>query len=212
MDHLRAAVNSFLGGDVPAADIAGILALFTRREKVACDDMAAVVSTGLDETLLVLWEWKLVIPVRYERCSEWDFRILRAEPGEYFEMPNIVKTLVEKGMETGRWESAAAIRDLFRVMGEPEWERMPQLVLLMKREARHNIISGVRIGAACSRCGLGGKTGAMIAVLKGAGVISPKLAAVGSAARARSPLYEFNPSVYAELHVWRHDTRKTTGS
>jgi len=43
------------------------------------------------------------------------------------------------------------------------------------------------------------KTGAMIAILKGAGIISPKLAAISQVAKSRSPLYEFNPSVYAEL-------------
>ena len=63
----------------------------------------------------------------------------------------------------------------------------------------HNTINGAKIGALCIQNGLTDKTGAMIAVLKGAGIISPKLASISRTAKTRSPLYEFNPSVYAEL-------------
>ncbi len=63
----------------------------------------------------------------------------------------------------------------------------------------HNLISGARIGAACGHHGLREKAGAMIAVLKGAGIISPKLMAMDrNRMRSASPLYEFNPCVYGE--------------
>ena len=39
----------------------------------------------------------------------------------------------------------------------------------------------------------------MIAVLKGSGIISPKLMAFAEVARSSSPVYEYNPSVFAEL-------------
>lgn len=197
MDKLTQALSSFLTDD--AADLARVLALFLDRDRVGYRDMAAVAPGGVGDALLTLWEWRLVIPVRAGQCGEWDYRVLLAEPGETYEMPNISHTLVRKGAETGRWDSSAAIVDLFQEMGEPGWAKMPDLVRSIKGYATYNTVTGARIGAACGLNGLGDKTGAMIAILKGAGVISPKMAATGAMATARSPLYELNPCVYPEL-------------
>jgi hypothetical protein len=199
MENLEKALNSFMIGDIPVSDLAHVLSLFSHCERVNYQELASVTYGSVDDVLLTLWEWKLVIPVRSFKCSEWDSRIMLTEPEESYEMPNISKTLVKIGMETGRWDSASAILNLFQCMGEPEWEKMPALILSIKKNTVHNKIDGSRIGALCIKNGLKDKTGAMIAVLKGAGIISPKLAAISQVAESRSPLYEFNPSVYAEL-------------
>jgi hypothetical protein len=198
MENLEKALKSFMAEDIFVSDLAHILFRFSHRERINYQVLASAVNGSVDEALLALWEWKLVIPVRSSRCSEWDSRILSAEPGEFYEMPNISKTLVTKGIETGTWDSTSAILDLFQCMGEPEWKKMPDLILSIKKNTMHNTINGARIGGLCIQNGLKDKTGAMIAILKGAGIISPKLAAIGQMAKSRSPLYEFNPSVYAE--------------
>ena len=197
--RLENALKSFMTEDVLISEFARILSHFSQCERVDYEKLASATCEMLEEALLALWEWKLVIPVRSSQCSEWDFRILTARPGESYEMPNISKTLVKKGMETGRWDSTSAILDLFQRMGEPEWEKMPNLILSLKKNSVYNTITGARIGALCIQNGLTDKTGAMIAVLKGSGIISPKLSAINQVAKSRSPLYEFNPSVYAEL-------------
>jgi len=197
--NIETALKTFLTGDTLVADLAHILAFFSNFDRVNYRKLASVTSESLEEALLTLWEWKLVIPVRSSRCGEWDSRILLAAPEEYYEMPNISKTLVKKGMETGCWAGTAAILDLFQFMGEPEWEKMPGLILSIKKNALHNTISGTRIVTLCAQNKLKDKAGTMIAVLKGAGIISPKLAAIGQVSKSKSPLYEYNPSVYAEL-------------
>jgi hypothetical protein len=168
-------------------------------DRIHYQDLASEVSGSVDEAILALWEWKLVIPVRSSRCSEWDSRILSTGPREFYEMPNISKTLVKKGIETGTWDSPSAIRELFQCMGEQEWEKMPDLIFAIKKNTLHNAINGAKIGVLCMQNKLKDKTGAMIAILKGAGIISPKLAAISRTAKSGSPLYEFNPSVYAEI-------------
>ena len=187
--------------DVPIPDLARILIYASQGDRIKCQDLASEHGGGVDEALLALWEWKLVIPVRSSRCSEWDSRIFSTGHGELYEMPNISKALVKKGIETGTWDSTKAILDLFQCMGEPDWEKMPDLILSIKKNTAYNTINGARIGALCIDNGLKDKTGAMIAILKGAGIISPKLAAIGPTAKTRSPLYEFNPSVYAGLKI-----------
>lgn len=197
--NLEKALKSFMTGSIPVSDLAHILFCVSHCERINCQELASSAYGSVDEALLTLWEWKLVIPVRSSKCSEWDSRILSTEPEDFYEMPNISKTLVKKGIETGTWNSTSAILDLFQCMGEPEWEKMPDLILSIKKNTEHNTINGARIGALCIQSGLKDKTGAMIAILKGAGIISPKLAAISQMAKSRSPLYEFNPSVYAEL-------------
>jgi hypothetical protein len=198
-ENLERALKSFMTGDIPVSELAHILFRVYHWERIVYQELASADYLSVNEALLALWEWKLVIPVRSSRCSEWDSRILSAEPGEFYEMPNISKTLVKKGIETGTWDSVSAILDLFQCMGEPEWEKMPDLILSIKKNTMHNTINGTKIGVLCIQNGLKDKTGAMIAILKGAGIISPKLAAISRMAKSKSPLYEFNPSVYAEL-------------
>lgn len=197
--NLENALRSFMTGAIPVSDLAYILFRFLHCERVNYQELVSATYGSVDEALLTLWEWKLVIPVRSSRCSEWDSRILTVEPEEFYEMPNISKTLVKKGIETGTWDSTSAILDLFQCMGESEWEKMPDLILSIKKNTVHNTINGARISVLCIQNELKDKTGAMIAILKGAGIISPKLAAISQMAKSRSPLYEFNPSVYAEL-------------
>jgi hypothetical protein len=198
-ENLERALKSFMVGGIPVLELAHILFRVYRCERIDYQELASADYLSVDEALLALWEWKLVIPVRSSRCSEWDSRILSAEPGEFYEMPNISKALVKKGIETGTWDSVSAILELFQCMGEPEWEKMPDLILSIKKNTMYNTINGTRIGVLCIQNGLKDKTGAMIAILKGAGIISPKLAAISRMAKSKSPLYEFNPSVYAEL-------------
>jgi len=112
MKNLEKALKSFMTEDILVSDLAQILSLFLNFDRVNYRELASVTYDSLDEALLALWEWKLVIPVRSSKCSEWDSRILLAEPEESYEMPNISKMLVKKGMETGKWESTAAILDL----------------------------------------------------------------------------------------------------
>jgi len=199
MTHLKQALNSFLNDDALLEVIASVLDRFGENDVTHYKPIREIAGDNLTEVLLELWNWKLIIPVRSSKCGEWDSRILLVSAGESYEMPNISRMLVKNAQLSGEWDSSRAIYDLFKVMGEPEWEKMPDLVLAIKHGCIHHTISGVGIGMACSRNGLKNKTGNMIAVLKGSGIISPKLMALGEVVRSSSPLYEFNPSVYAEL-------------
>jgi hypothetical protein len=196
IDNLIKAMNIFPDQKTLAGEIAEILVSSAETEIMTSDEVETSAGDKLHDALLFLWEWKLLIPIRSSKCGEWDSRILSAEPGERFEMPNISRILVKNAIETGDWNSAKAIADLFEIMGEPECEKMPGLVLELSRACVHQSLTGARIGAACVKSGLKDKTGAMIAVLKGAGIISPKLLSISRTSKSKSPLYEFNPAVY----------------
>jgi len=199
MTHLEQALKSFLWDETLLEELASVLSQFCENAVTVYEQLREIAGDNLTDLLLELWNWKLIIPIRSSKCGEWDSRILLAEPGESYEMPNISRVLVENAQLSGVWDSKQAIVGLFKIMGEPEWEKIPDLVLEIKYGCIHHTISGARVGIACARKGLKNKTGAMIAVLKGSGIISPKLMAFAEVARSSSPVYEFNPSVYAEL-------------
>jgi len=199
MKNLQNVLAPILKDATHLGDICIILAMACKKNNCQFDTLSDIAEDAISDLLLELWEWKLIIPVRSSKCGEWDSRILVAKPGEVFEMPNISRVLVENAIKTGKWDSWQAILDLFNAMGEKDWKKIPDLVLELKQSCVHYTINGARIGAACVHNGLKEKTGAMIAILKGSGIISPKLMALGQTARATSPLYEFNPSVFAEF-------------
>lgn len=198
MKNLQTVLFPILKDDIHLADMCSLLVYAWQNDVCRFEVLFDIAGEAINDLLLELWEWKLIIPVRSSKCGEWDSRILLAEPGEVFEMPNISRVLVGQAIKDGKWDTRQAIVDLFKVMGEPDWAEIPDLVLGIRNACVHHTINGARIGAACVHNGLAGKTGAMIAILKGSGIISPKLMALSGT--AGSPLYEFNPCVYAELN------------
>ena len=198
MTNLKKAVSSFIHDADARKGLCDILTYTIQNDVSRFESLFAITGEDIYDILLELWEWKLILPMRSSKCGEWDSRILVTEPGETFQMPNISKYLVRHAIQTGEWNTNRAIIDLFQSMNEPDWASIPDLVLEMKNACVYQTITGTRIGAACVHNGLKGKTGAMIAVLKGAGIISPKLMNPARTMQATSPLYEFNPCVYPD--------------
>jgi len=93
MKELEQALSVFWGAGDLKGKLAQILMCvsesgaisYQKAEEIAGDDTEDVLLTGL--------EWKLLIPVRTSRCSEWDDRLFMAVPGEVYEMPNVSRVL-----------------------------------------------------------------------------------------------------------------------
>jgi hypothetical protein len=199
MNNIKKAIQCVIKDSTDLDSICSVLVNAPGKDTIIYDSVQAAAGPSTGEVLLELWEWKLLLPVRSSKCGEWDSRIMLMQPGEVFEMPNISRVLTTNAIQSGKWDTIWAIRQLFQQMGEPNWEKMPALTQELRDCCVHNVISGARIGAACGHHGLRKKTGALIAVLKGAGIISPKLMAMDrNRMESASPLYEFNPSVYGE--------------
>ncbi|RLC59871.1 MAG: hypothetical protein DRI01_10885, partial [Chloroflexi bacterium] len=77
-------------------------------------------------------------------------------------------------------------------------QKMPELLAELGESARNYQISATQIGQMCSRVSLGKKVDVLIAELKAAGVMSPKLGSLAEVSRAGSPLYELNPSLFTK--------------
>jgi hypothetical protein len=200
MNNIKQAIRSIIKDTTDLDPICNVLFYAAEMDIIHYETIQEVAGSSTVEILLEMWEWKLLLPIRSSKCGEWDSRVMLMQPGEVFEMPNISRALTSNAIESGKWVTPWAIQHLLQEMGEPDWEKMPALVRELKDSCVHNVISGARIGAACGHHKLKEKTGALIAVLKGAGIISPKLMAMDpKRMQSASPLYEFNPCVYGEI-------------
>ena len=195
-ENIRRALDRVLGPDESLGSVlAAALDRGRRQESIAFEEIAALAPDDGREVILLAWDWRLLIPRRSRQSAEWDDRILRLEAGEHFEIVNIVRFLLDSAAQSGTWDLGEAVRSLYAEMGEPSFADMPLLVEKIARRVKYSNLSGTAIHAACVHAGFQDRTGAMIAILKGGGVICPRLLSSNPAEKKGSPLYEMHPLV-----------------
>lgn len=192
---LKEALNSFLGNTELTGSLANILTCVSKKGRVTYDEVAEMVGDNAEEVLLLGNEWRLILPMRTRRTAAWEDRLFLSAPMELYEVPNIVKYLVENARETGHWEPGVALSELFREMGDPHWNIIPRLFERLWEQSKNYRITAIQIKEICGGLGLGDRVDALIVELKGSGVISPKLRSPAEVSRAGAVIFELNPSL-----------------
>jgi hypothetical protein len=195
MNKLEKALGRLLKRNELTSCLASVLAEASKKGSISYREVDKIVNANAEEVLLLGNEWRLLLPVRTIKSAAWEDRLLLCEPGESYEVPNIVRCLVEQAIRTGRWDPEHAITSLFKEMGEPAWERMPKLVERLEEQAKDYRVTASLIKKVCSELGLGNRVDALIAGLKASGVMSPKMNSLAEVSREGTPIYELNPSL-----------------
>ena len=125
MNNLEKALSRLVEDNEFAAPLARILLSASTRGIVSHSEVEVMVSDNLEEVLLLGNNWRLLIPVRVVKSGAWEDRLLLCRPGESYELPNIVRHLVQNASRTGCWDLAYAITEAFKEMEEPAWQQMP---------------------------------------------------------------------------------------
>ena len=196
MDKLEKALSRLLKHSELTSCLASILAHASEKSIISYREIHKIISDNAEDILLLGNEWRLLLPVRTVKSAAWEDRLLLCEPGESYEVPNIIRYMVEEASKTGRWDPGRAITRIFKEMDELAWERMPKLVDRLEEQAENHRIATTKIKKICIELGLGDRVDTLIAELKAAGVMSPKLGSLAEVARTGSPLYELNPSLF----------------
>jgi hypothetical protein len=197
IQRLRAGLGSFLGSDEMIAETAVIIKNACDKGRICFSEVEEICHGNAEEAVLLCWEWRLLVPVRSSRCGEWDDRLLMLDPGEIYELPNVVKNLVKSACRKGQWNPDAALTELFSDINETLRGQLPDLLKKMKGLSHFNIITAFQIRQACAKAKVNQSVDILIALLKAGGVISPKLRALSDVAKAGSPVYEMNPCLVA---------------
>lgn len=174
----------------------GFLTLASKMDRIPYAEVERMIKDNPEDVLLRGNQWRLLLPVRTLRSAAWEDRVLLAEPGEMYEVTNVVRYLVEFASRTGHWNPRHAIAKLFMTMGESEWKQIPTVVEKMGEKAEGYRINAVQIKEICTELGLGDRVDALIAELKGSGLMSPKLSSLAEIAKVGSPIYELKPFSY----------------
>jgi len=201
MNNLENALRWLLKSGELASCLASVLGRASKMGRMSYQEIDKVFSDRAEDVLLLGSEWRLLLPVRTVKSAAWEDRLLLCKPEESYEVPNIIRYIVEGAGKTGYWDPADAIIRLFKEMGEPAWERMPKLIERLGEKAIDHRISAAQIRKTCIELGMENRVDMLIAELKGSGVMSPKLGSFAEVNREGSPLYELNPSLYMKRTI-----------
>jgi hypothetical protein len=194
-DRLGKALRAILGPGKITSKLSQVLAYTAVKSTVSYQGIREIIKDDPEDVLLLADKWRLLLPVSTAKSSSWEDRLLLLKDGEIYEIPNIIRYLVEDGLHTGRWDPKKAITRLFEGLGDPDWKEIPGLARSIAEEADNHTITGNQINRICLQLGLGNRVDGLIAELKAAGIMSPKLSSIPEVIRKGSPIYELNPSV-----------------
>lgn len=180
--------------------VAQILAESKKTGEITYESLEKIIAPGeeVQEVLLTLYEWRLLLPRRSSKTLQWDDRVFLPKAGEVFECPRIVQELVAIAAKTGKWMPLDAVAALSKEMSVEPPERASQVAAHLIERAKYGHLSGADIKNACSRSGLNGQEDSVISSFKAVGILSPALGYLPGIKRHMGPLYELNPSLTVE--------------
>lgn len=194
--RLSSALRTVVDTDL-TDNMSRVLSHAAEEGRISYEKAEEITNGNPDDTLLKAFEYRMLIPEKSRTGTmEWDDAILTFETGSVFKIPNVVKYLVKIAELAGEWDPDKAIQQLFQESYKAGWSLMPQLVSRLGSLADSFIIDAYTIKEACNEVGLDSQIDLMIAILKGSGVISPRLGSLARRTRSTSPLYELNPSLF----------------
>ena len=194
-DRLEKALSGILGTGEITRKLSQVLAYAAVEGRMSYQKIKEIIKDDPEDVLLLADKWRLLLPVRTTKSSDWEDRVLVLRDGEKYEIPNVIRYLIRDALDTGRWDPEKTIIELFKEFGDPDWEKITGLVRSIAEKATGYKITGNQIKEICLKSGLNDRTDGLIAELKAAGIISPKLGSIPEVLGAQSPIYELNPSV-----------------
>jgi len=188
-------LSRILGAVKSTSKLSQVLAYTSVNVTVSYQEIKEIIKDDPEDILLLADKWRLLLPVRTAKSAGWEDRVLVLRDGEKYEIPNLIRYLVKNALDTGKWDPEKSIIELFKKFGDPDLEQIPKLVKSIVEKATDYKINSNQIKKICLRFGLDNRVDGLIAELKAAGIISPKLSSIPDVVGAQSPIYELNPSV-----------------
>jgi hypothetical protein len=97
--------------DEEAEALARLLESFSPHDTIYYENID-LPAEAKDDCILMAFEERLLIPMASAPGGAWQDRTLGLSPGTLYIMPRVVKALVDKASETGRFDPDRAVRDV----------------------------------------------------------------------------------------------------
>ncbi len=201
INNLKEALNSFLGEDELISKLSEVLARACASGCISYGDIKGIVKEDPEDLVMVAEEWRLLLPVSTAKSGAWEDRLLLLENEEVYEIPNVIRRAIKPALETGKWEPVRMMSELFKEMEDPAYKYIPDLIQAIDKEALDNYINASQLKKIFMEFGISNRVDGLIAELKSAGFMSPRLRPLSEVVSAGSPLYELNPAVICAIRV-----------
>jgi len=128
------------------------------------------------ESTLVMEGWRLMLPARTKHKSsiQWNNRLNRPIPRETYEIPACIAFAFEHLKSQGIWSWRLAVKAYMESIKQPNQQVILDIIDEIVKESQfRRFVSASTIHEACKRHNYSGDVDALIAELKGGGIISP---------------------------------------
>lgn len=174
--------------------IVNLLNYYLQNDSISYKIIEKLSKDNPTDTLLFLWENKLLIPQHSTHGTlEWGDALLDPSLDETFRIPQISKQLLQEVQKTGIWNIEEAIRKKFKQIGDPNYQKMPRLIKRLYSVSQNQTINGSQIRQICENMNIANRIDSIISELKGIGIMSPTISnSLLSSVKSKSPLYKLN--------------------
>lgn len=196
VENILKALSKFMDEQELTGPLSRALSLFLDDRIVSAGNLRSVLGEDYIDTMLLAFEWKMIIPFSPTKTCAWEDRLLVSISSDRYEIPEAVLYVVREAAVQAEWRVEKGLIKLFY---DTETVIHPDKMLGIFRKivdsSKFGTVSGRDIVHCCREQGLPGAADQIIAVFKGLGIISPKLSPVGMISLGSGPLYEVNPSL-----------------
>jgi len=198
--NLTQALSGFIKENEFTEPLARGMLLFLENETVAFDRLKALFGPDYVDILLLAFDWKLIIPLIPSKTCAWEDLAVSGINAPLYTMPKAVFYVLQEAMNKGIWDVDMGLKIMFETLDiSVPPDKMVELVEELFNREKFMCVSARDIDIACRTVGLPGFADQVIAILKGVGIISPKLGYLGKSKPSLGPLYDVNPSLGKKL-------------
>ncbi len=200
-DNLEQALCSFLGESQTVCKLTRVLLQISSDARILYEVIEQIAGEDVEEVILLGYKWRILVPAKTSMTIDWESSVMLFNAGETYKVPDIIAYMVGYAAQTGQWETKTAITSLFRLIGEPAWKEMANIVAKMYQLANFHRINGAQIAKIANELGLIERADPIITELKGVGIMHPRPNLVNEMIKVRAPIYELNPSLFSSRPV-----------
>ncbi len=172
--------------------LAQILSCSCQTDSISYDDLDLDPDVK-DDMILLAYEVRILLPMKSRRGSAWEDRILTFEEAERYQLPRIVRFLIEGAKDTGEWNTESALMKSLKEAGEDQLEEIiSYLNKLMERAPKFELEVGV-MQAIAAELGLEIDMHDTLDRFVRCGILSPR---TQRSLHTGFSKYEMNPSLY----------------
>ena len=140
--NLVAALSNQFRAD-EARDLATLLSCVCKADSITYEELD-LNDDVKDDTILLAYEERALLPMKSRRGSAWEDRILNFTEDERYHLPRVVKFLVKGAHEKGSWNVDESIGKVLEESGENDVARMVgYLNELITMAPKHEIEVGI---------------------------------------------------------------------